>query len=1009
MLLGAGKAVGARVPGRRQRRGSVFGIDDAMDLLLVLMLVFVVLFLILGFSGALNPYIECGEQEPSWKFWCNQASGGPQNLEESIALESVDGLRCAIEAVNNGAKGDCGIAKTPESAPPTGKFLEGVRADGPANTALSVQCADGGFSYPVKAKQVEVLIPYKPLQLAFSPGEGAQSRAATDAKAQEACAVVYGDGSAVAFSGVSARMAEYHCQGRELVAWVGTSVADEGMFLGMLRAASRDGYFSEVPQYAALQAKQLCGAEALRVEQTGFVEQGNSLKARFDCYQNVRAQTCTVAGFELPQDTSAAEEWIKGAGDPQYLLYWQNMPAGVEAAWSGKATWLENAIGIGLAWVGVGKVFRVGTSFIGFTAKRYGAKAGLKIIGGEAAETAAKGLAGSGARVASGTALIDDFVPDYVLDDFYGAAARGASPTVTSSVKSAAKSWAAQRVRGIEAALLKSASSEWSDLGKQLWGVVKDSNEIKALLTRRGLMTSGAIGGTLLVAAYLDSVSQKYDPIPRSLVLKSPYQAAEPLALGGITPDRPVLLNEQEGLGSLVNTGSTFYLASPCAATLEAEPAMANCDDGMSFNYNDGTIGCEDPEWAPASELSGIEAGEWCRFTVVENFPTGSYLPLRMEQMRNGPLARTAMSVKLLGKDGKPVSLLAESPVVIRPGGAGVYSHPELETVMVTDPTGPAEYTFVRQEYEGLFGGTDDVVWMLKKVVFKGASGGWELAVQADGSLSEPGVRGAPIDGSGAGMGAMVAEGRLSIRETQIGGYLGRFGTCQHSFQSSFHCTVAKEGDWEFDTEAGYPDALAFKAYFENLERLDLVQASSITVEGEGSIGTVPMWALQVESGGLSGAYRDTDADGNADYLSLEGGEVTLSDVDGPEGVRDGVFDTITVDTSPFIGDNCYFPATVISYDKTDTSGSNWCAIEGGAWNAAFRVAPEVGTVAGAAIGGTVGAIGGAAAGGVGAIPGAAGGAIGGSKVGGAIGAAVYTFGVTLSDTVGITQTEWPG
>ncbi|HLD77735.1 MAG TPA: hypothetical protein VJB16_01775, partial [archaeon] len=240
--------------------------------------------------------------------------------------------------------------------------------------------------------------------------------------------------------------------------------------------------------------------------------------------------------------------------------------------------------------------------------------------------------------------------------------------------------------------------------------------------------------------------------------------------------------------------------------------------------------------------------------------------------------------------------------------------------------------------------------------------------------------------------------GAFSRRDTSLEGYYGLFGTCQQAFESVFNCAVAIEGAWEFSEDSSFPGAAAMADYFRNLEQLTLVQSvqamDPVTLE---EIAYRPIWSLQVKSGDLDGEYRDTDIDGYADYLAMKNAEVVAVDVSGPEDKKDGVFDVIFIDKSPLIGDNCYFPATVVSYDKVDTGQSNWCAIEGGAWNSVIRVAPEVGTVAGTVIGG------------VGAIPGAAAGAIGGAKTGTWIGASVYTFGVVFGDTVGLIQTEWPG
>ena len=58
---------------------------------------------------------------------------------------------------------------------------------------------------------------------------------------------------------------------------------------------------------------------------------------------NEGASSCRVANFNLPENfggiTGNAREYIAGFGNPSYLVYFQNFPAGEDAAWSVQNNW----------------------------------------------------------------------------------------------------------------------------------------------------------------------------------------------------------------------------------------------------------------------------------------------------------------------------------------------------------------------------------------------------------------------------------------------------------------------------------------------------------------------------------------------------------------------------------------------------------------------------------------------------------------------------------------------
>jgi hypothetical protein len=67
--------------------------------------------------------------------------------------------------------------------------------------------------------------------------------------------------------------------------------------------------------------------------------------------------SCKVSNFNVPQDVSELDEWIPYHGDPQYLVYWQNLPA-EEDTWNFQTSWkMYAAIGF-ISIVPWGKVLK---------------------------------------------------------------------------------------------------------------------------------------------------------------------------------------------------------------------------------------------------------------------------------------------------------------------------------------------------------------------------------------------------------------------------------------------------------------------------------------------------------------------------------------------------------------------------------------------------------------------------------------------------------------------------
>ncbi|MBN2043069.1 MAG: hypothetical protein JW754_04665 [Candidatus Aenigmarchaeota archaeon] len=174
---------------------------------------------------------------------------------------------------------------------------------------------------------------------------------------------------------------------------------------------------------------------------------------------------CFVENFQLPQDVTGFEKWIKGNGDPQFLVYWEVFPDGVESAWSGFALWTENVFDLMLgSWV-VGKGLAIGKSAITTTTSRVGTGLATKM-----------GLKAGSAVTAETSGLTFDMIDD------------------------------------VSKPLLKEISSNVGSVSMKK-------------LAARGIKSESVA----LLGAALDSLMKKYDLHDHSLLIKSPYDDPVPI------------------------------------------------------------------------------------------------------------------------------------------------------------------------------------------------------------------------------------------------------------------------------------------------------------------------------------------------------------------------------------------------------------------------------------------------------------------------------------------------
>ncbi len=83
-----------------------------------------------------------------------------------------------------------------------------------------------------------------------------------------------------------------------------------------------------------------------------------------DTSKSTGEKICTVRDFQLPQDIAAVEKWIKGHGDPKFLVYWEQFPREEEDAWSGFWLWTDNVFDITLIGWTAGRALKLGKSVI---------------------------------------------------------------------------------------------------------------------------------------------------------------------------------------------------------------------------------------------------------------------------------------------------------------------------------------------------------------------------------------------------------------------------------------------------------------------------------------------------------------------------------------------------------------------------------------------------------------------------------------------------------------------
>lgn len=103
--------------------------------------------------------------------------------------------------------------------------------------------------------------------------------------------------------------------------------------------------------------------------EVSYVLLGSVVKCERD-ESGEEVKVCTVKNFYLPQHITKADVWIKGHGDPKFLVYWQSFPPGVDKAWLEKFGAVEEAFDVVMGWWVVGKAFKIGKKYLVYGGKK---------------------------------------------------------------------------------------------------------------------------------------------------------------------------------------------------------------------------------------------------------------------------------------------------------------------------------------------------------------------------------------------------------------------------------------------------------------------------------------------------------------------------------------------------------------------------------------------------------------------------------------------------------------
>jgi hypothetical protein len=295
------------------------------------------------------------------------------------------------------------------------------------------------------------------------------------------------------------------------------------------------------------------------------------------CKQESGSFKCDVINFKLPQDIGDAEEWIEGFGDPRFLVFYRQFPAGEERAWSGFSEWFKSSGTLIFGSLCLSKLLYYGAYTFAAPIKA-GKKIGELVV--EVPKMGYRGIAKLGKTIPSGAKQAY-----YVGKDV---------------VQSASRREMLDKIYTYSGVVALEKADKW-------WQVFKRIAPKTAVYTGQA---SGVAGFAAYVDARFHTEFGKYIPEEGVMLLQEAANKdpllEEKLDLGGkskvaytdpfeeniVSIAKPILLKKTEGSSSF----KPFYLASPCRSDIKVFTEKDVYCGEYSLDSNKGSVYCDSPE-----------------------------------------------------------------------------------------------------------------------------------------------------------------------------------------------------------------------------------------------------------------------------------------------------------------------------------------------------------------------------------------------------------------------------
>ncbi len=282
--------------------------------------------------------------------------------------------------------------------------------------------------------------------------------------------------------------------------------------------------------------------------------------------RELSAVKCNVVNFNLPQKVGVAEEIILGAGDPDYIAYWQNFPQGEESSWESLVSWQSNIGILVLTALPLGVVFKGG-----------------KVVTKSAGEFATESTAKYSSKFVSNIKRILKFGNN--LGDDAGKAVIQTNVRASNTYSRSAIRNSPEAVDGLMTQMMKGipeyAGKSFNQLNDvQKKGLIGKIFKLKSGNTAKWAMITagtGAVGveAATLSAWFMDrtmSIAAKFEKHPQAMMLHMPFNIPQKITLGADTYSKMVVLDKPLMLDTQA------YFASPCKANFVVEVGECSCN-----------------------------------------------------------------------------------------------------------------------------------------------------------------------------------------------------------------------------------------------------------------------------------------------------------------------------------------------------------------------------------------------------------------------------------------------